>query len=81
MAHDRQSRRDYGLGFQVKVLAIFQVVPSSLGSSPIHCPVSMKIKYFKDEEEISFNLLNRVIAQVVGPGGTQYRCHATEGSV
>ena len=32
MAHVRQSRPDYGLGFQVKVLKPFQVVPSSLGS-------------------------------------------------
>jgi len=32
MAHIRQSRPDSGLGFRVKVLKIFQVVPSSLGS-------------------------------------------------
>ena len=32
MAHIRQSRPDSGLGFHVKVLKIFQVVPSSLGS-------------------------------------------------
>ena len=32
MAHIRQSRPDYGLGFQVKVLRTFQVVPFSLGS-------------------------------------------------
>ena len=33
MAHIRQSRPDSGLGFQVEVLKIFQVVPSSLESS------------------------------------------------
>jgi len=32
MAHRRQPRPDSGLGFQVKVLQIFQVVPSTLGS-------------------------------------------------
>ena len=32
MAHMGQSRPDHGLGFQVKVLKTFQVVPSSLGS-------------------------------------------------
>ena len=32
MAHIRQSRPDYGLCFQAKVLETFQVVPSSLGS-------------------------------------------------
>ena len=32
MAHIRQSRPDYVLGFQVKVLKTFQVVPSSLDS-------------------------------------------------
>jgi hypothetical protein len=31
LAHIRQSRPDSGLGFQVKVLQTFQVVPSSLG--------------------------------------------------
>jgi len=32
MAHIRQPRPDSGLGFQVKVLETFQVVPSLLGS-------------------------------------------------
>ena len=32
MAHIRQSRPDYSLGFQVKVLNTFEVVPSSLDS-------------------------------------------------
>ena len=32
MAHIRQSGPDSGLGFQVKVLKMFLVVPSSLGS-------------------------------------------------
>ena len=32
MAYIRQSRPDSGLGFQVKVLEIFQVVSSSLGN-------------------------------------------------
>ena len=32
MARIRLVRPDYGLAFQVKVLEIFQVVPSSLGS-------------------------------------------------
>jgi len=32
MAHVRQSRPDSGLGFQVKVLKPFKVVPFSLGS-------------------------------------------------
>jgi len=31
-AHIRQSRPDYGLGFQVKFLKTFQVFPSSLGN-------------------------------------------------
>ena len=31
MVHIRQSRPDYGIGFQLKVLIFFQVVPSSLG--------------------------------------------------
>ena len=31
MAHVRQSRPDYGLGFQVKVLDTFEIVPSLLG--------------------------------------------------
>ena len=31
MFHIRQSRPEYGLGFQGKVLTTFQVVPSSLG--------------------------------------------------
>ena len=34
MAHVKQSRPDSGHGFQVKVLKIFQVVPSSLGIGP-----------------------------------------------
>jgi len=34
MAHLRQSKTDPGLGFQVKVLDNFKVVPSSLGSGP-----------------------------------------------
>jgi hypothetical protein len=33
MAHMRQSKPDSSLGFQVKVLATLQVVPSSLGSA------------------------------------------------
>ena len=32
MAHVRQSRPDSGLGFQVKAIESFQVVPFSLGS-------------------------------------------------
>ena len=32
MAHIRQSRPDSGIGFHVKVLKTFQVVPFSLGS-------------------------------------------------
>jgi len=32
MAHVRQSRPDSGIGFQVKVPEMFQVVPCSLGS-------------------------------------------------
>jgi len=32
MAHARQSRPDYGLGFQVKVFQTFQVDPSLLES-------------------------------------------------
>ena len=32
MAHIRQSRPDYGLGFEVDVLTAFQVFPFSLGS-------------------------------------------------
>ena len=32
MAHMRQSRPDSGLGFHVKVLKVFNVIPSSLGS-------------------------------------------------
>jgi len=32
MAHIRQPRPDFGLGFQVKVLETFPVVPTSLGS-------------------------------------------------
>jgi len=39
MAHTRQPRPDYGLGFQVKSLEIFQVVPYSLGSG-LHCDLS-----------------------------------------
>ena len=35
MARGRQSRPDSGLGFQVDVLEIFEVVPSSLGSFPL----------------------------------------------
>ena len=34
MAHVTQSRPDSGFGLQVKVLSIFQDVPSSLGSGP-----------------------------------------------
>jgi len=34
MAHVRQSRPDYGLGFQVRVLKTFQAVPLSLGRRP-----------------------------------------------
>ena len=34
MAHTRQSGPDFGLGFQVKVLQKFEVVPFSLGSGP-----------------------------------------------
>jgi len=34
MAHIRQSRPDSGLGFHVKVVETFNVVPSSLGSGP-----------------------------------------------
>ena len=40
MAHVRQSRPDYGLGFQVKVLKTRQVVPSSLGSGGYHDSVA-----------------------------------------
>ena len=32
MAHMRQSRPDYGLGFEVQVLTTFRLVPFSLGS-------------------------------------------------
>ena len=32
MAHIRQSKPDSGLGYQVKLLILFQVVPSSLES-------------------------------------------------
>ena len=32
MAHIRQSRPDYGLGFEVEVLTTFEVVPFSLES-------------------------------------------------
>ena len=32
MAHVTQSRPDFGLGFQVKILNPFEVIPSSLGS-------------------------------------------------
>ena len=35
MVHIRQSRPDSGLGFQVKVLAPFSDVPSSLGSGAL----------------------------------------------
>ena len=41
MAHIRQSTPESGLGFQVKVLDPFEVVPSSLGSSPQ--PLSARI--------------------------------------
>ena len=34
MAHEAQSRPDSGLGFQVKALATFHVVPPSLRSGP-----------------------------------------------
>ena len=34
MAHVRQSRPDSGLGFQIKMLATFEIVPNSLGSGP-----------------------------------------------
>ena len=42
MAHVRQSRPDFGLGFRVKILQTFRAVPSSLGSglsdtSPATC--------------------------------------------
>ena len=36
MAHVRQSRPDPGLGFQVKVVSTFEVVPSSLGSGRVY---------------------------------------------
>ena len=35
IAHIRQSRPDSGLGFRVKVLKTFEVVPSSLGSGRV----------------------------------------------
>ena len=35
MAQTRQSRPDFGLGFQVKVLGRFEGVPSSLGPGPL----------------------------------------------
>jgi len=35
IAHTRQSRPDSGLGFQVKRLEIFKVVPSSLGGASV----------------------------------------------
>ena len=38
IAHIKQSRPDYGFGFQGKILKIFPVVPSSLGSGN-HCKV------------------------------------------
>ena len=34
-AHVRQSRPDSGLGFQVKVLTTFYLVPTSLGSGDL----------------------------------------------
>ena len=43
MAHTRLSRPDSGLGFQVKVLKTFQMVPSSLGSGhAVSDPVSSR---------------------------------------
>ena len=35
-ANTRQSRPDYGLGFQAKVLGTINTVPSSLGSCPLN---------------------------------------------
>ena len=32
IAHTRKSRQDSGLGFQVKVLKTFKVIPSALGN-------------------------------------------------
>jgi len=40
MANIRLSRPDSGLGFEVKVLKPFQVVPSSLGSGLLRAKVS-----------------------------------------
>ena len=53
MARGRQSRPDSGLGFQVDVLEIFEVVPSSLGSfpltsqreAPVSDPVALRKKF------------------------------------
>jgi len=38
VARIRQSRPDYGLGLQVRVLKTFQFVPASLGSGEWHAP-------------------------------------------
>jgi len=39
MAHTNQPRPDFCLGFPLKVLKIFHVVPASLGSSLTACEV------------------------------------------
>ena len=46
MAHIRQSRPDSGLGFQVKALEPFPVVPSSLGSGAWLYSLAVHIVYY-----------------------------------
>ena len=43
MAHIRQSRPDSGLGFHVKVLQTFQVVPSSFGGGRLKSPPNLSV--------------------------------------
>jgi len=55
MAHIRQSRPEYGLDFQVKVLRAFRVVPSSLGSEGSYLglivSLNSRLESNKEEEE------------------------------
>ena len=61
MAHIRQSRPDYGLGLQVKVVKTVKVVPFSLGSgatSTLHdCPkVARRVVIFGVLSTLEFEI-------------------------
>ena len=47
-AHTKESRPDYGLGYQVNVFQPFEVVPDSVGSRPVAAVVDDEVGLVQD---------------------------------